>query len=54
VWDAESGQLHRELEGFTMSWVTAMTTFTSANGQEARLAAGSPEGRVRIYDPEVR
>jgi hypothetical protein len=50
VWDAESGKLHRELEGFG---VTARTTFPSADGQQPRLVAKAGSGELRVYDPEA-
>jgi WD40 repeat protein len=54
VWDAESGELHRELEGSPGFDVTALATFLSADGQQPRLAAGSkPLGQLRVYDPEA-
>jgi WD40 repeat protein len=53
VWDAESGELHRELEGFEGSNATTMETFPSADGQQLRLAVGSSGGDVRVYDPEA-
>jgi WD40 repeat protein len=61
VWDEESGVLHRELEGFGHSPVSALATFLSPDGQQARLVAGSdggfvpgsPAGQLRVYDPEA-
>jgi WD40 repeat protein len=52
VWDAESGVLHRELEGFGVR-VTALATFLSPDGQQVRLVAGAPNGRMWVYDPEA-
>jgi WD40 repeat protein len=53
VWDEESGELHRELEGFEDSSVTALTTFLSPDGQQPRLVVGSNLGHLRVYDPEA-
>jgi WD40 repeat protein len=54
VWDAESGELHRELEGFGGDdGVTALVTFLSPDGQQPRLVAGSCDRHVRVYDPEA-
>jgi hypothetical protein len=53
VWDEESGELHRELEGFGDFRVETVLTFLSANGQQPRLVAGSYCGHVRVYDPEA-
>jgi hypothetical protein len=53
VWDEESGELHRELEGCKDLWLTAMTTFLSPDGQQARLVVGSDGGDVMVYDLEV-
>jgi WD40 repeat protein len=53
VWDAESGQLHRTLDGFEYYGITALASFLSADGQQARLVAGSGRGHVRVYDPEA-
>jgi WD40 repeat protein len=53
VWDEESGQLHRELEGFGGPEVSQMATYTSADGQQHRLVAGSFRGDLRMYDPEA-
>jgi WD40 repeat protein len=50
VWDAESGELHRDLEGFEVS---ALATFVSADGQQPRLVMGSTSGELRVYDPEA-
>jgi WD40 repeat protein len=54
VWDEESGELHRELEGFD-AWcaVTALASFLSPDGQQARLVASGGRGEMRIYDPEA-
>jgi WD40 repeat protein len=49
VWDEESGQLHRELGGMGVS---ALASFRSADGQQARLVAASGNA-LRIYDPEA-
>jgi WD40 repeat protein len=51
--DEESGELHRELEGFGGYPVTALATFLSADGQQPRLLAGSYHGHVRVYDLEA-
>jgi WD40 repeat protein len=53
MWDEESGQLHRELEGFEGQYVCALATFLSADGQQVRLVAGSAGGDLVIYDPEA-
>jgi WD40 repeat protein len=55
VWDEESGQLHRELEGFPEGiWsITALATFLSADGQQPRLVAGTSCAGLRVYDPEA-
>jgi hypothetical protein len=74
VWDAESGRLHRELEGFEGPRATqtqrqegghgaraaarappvmALACFLSADGRQPRLAAGSCDGHVWVYDPEA-
>jgi hypothetical protein len=53
VWDDESGALHRELEGCKDFRLTAMTSFLSADGQQARLVVGSDGGDVMVYDPEA-
>jgi WD40 repeat protein len=53
VWDAESGVLHRQLEGFRDRSVTALATFLSAEGQQPRLVVGSDGGQLRVYDPEA-
>jgi WD40 repeat protein len=53
VWDAESGQLHRQLEGSEGNAIMALASFVSADGQQARLVVGSWEGHVRMYDPEA-
>jgi hypothetical protein len=49
VWDEESGELHRELEGFG-DWccVTAVASFLSADGQQPRLMASGGRGQLRI------
>jgi hypothetical protein len=52
VWDEESGQLHRELEGFGGFCVSALASFLSPDGQQPRLVVGSGSGHVRVYDPE--
>jgi WD40 repeat protein len=52
VWDEESGELHRELEGFPGGQVGALATFPSADAQQARLVAGS-YGCLRVYEPEA-
>jgi WD40 repeat protein len=53
VWDEESGQLHRELEGFgAYCSVEALATFLSPDGQQPRLVAGSAHSQLRVYDPE--
>jgi WD40 repeat protein len=53
VWDEESGELHRELEGFAPHRVLFLASFLSADGQQSRLVAGSLEGHLRVYDPEA-
>jgi WD40 repeat protein len=53
VWDEESGELHRELEGFEGTYFTALATFLSPDGQQPRLVAGSSGGDLVIYDPEA-
>jgi WD40 repeat protein len=53
VWDAESGVLHRELEGFGTGHVNDLASFLSPEGQQPRLVAGSSRGHVRVYDPEA-
>jgi WD40 repeat protein len=53
VWDEDSGELHRELEGFPGFHVNALATFLSADGQQPRAVAGSSHGHVRVYDPEA-
>jgi WD40 repeat protein len=53
VWDAESGELHRELVGFGGYSVVDLATFLSPDGQQPRLVAGSGSGHVRVYDPEA-
>jgi WD40 repeat protein len=54
VWDAESGELHRELESFgRIQGVTALATFLSADGQQVRLVAGASANDLRVYDPEA-
>jgi hypothetical protein len=53
VWDEESGELHRELEPLGLFRLTALASFLSADGQQARLVAGSSNGQLRIYDPEA-
>jgi WD40 repeat protein len=53
VWDEESGELHRELEGFPGRVVDTVATFLSADGQQPRLAAGSVDGLLAVYDPEA-
>jgi WD40 repeat protein len=54
VWDAESGELHRELQGFgAFSGVSALASFLSPDGPQPRLVAGSGGGHVRVYDPEA-
>jgi WD40 repeat protein len=52
VWDEESGQLHRELEGFG-DYVAALASFLSPDGQQIRVVAGSYGGHLRMYDPEA-
>jgi WD40 repeat protein len=53
VWDEDSGELHRELEGFPLAPVWALATFRSTDGQQVRLAAGEVRGDLRVYDPEA-
>jgi WD40 repeat protein len=53
VWDGESGELHRQLEGFGDDGVTALASFLSPDGQQPRLVAGSGQGEVEVYDPEA-
>jgi WD40 repeat protein len=53
VWDEESGELHRELEAFTLAPVWALATFPSADGRQVRLVAGAMRGELRVYDPEA-
>jgi WD40 repeat protein len=55
VWDAEeSGQLHRELDGFRGAYpVTALASLLSPDGQQPRVVAGSQSGDLRVYDPEA-
>jgi WD40 repeat protein len=53
VWDEESGQLHRELEGFPLAPVWSLATFRSADGRQVRLVAGEVHGELRVYDPEA-
>jgi WD40 repeat protein len=53
VWDEETGELHRELEGLEGSPVWALAYFLSADGQQARLVAGWYNGRLWVYDPET-
>jgi WD40 repeat protein len=53
VWDAESGELHRELESFGGVDVTSIATFPSADGQHMRLVVGASGGELRVYDPEA-
>jgi WD40 repeat protein len=53
VWDEESGELHRELEGFPSGHVDTLATFLSPDGQQPRLVAGSGDGRLVVYNPEA-
>jgi WD40 repeat protein len=53
VWDEESGELHRQLEGFPGGQVEALATFLSPDGQQPRLVAGSYGGTLLVYDPEA-
>jgi WD40 repeat protein len=53
VWDEESGELHRDLEGFEAAAVSALATFLSPDGQQARLVAGWSYGPLRVYVPEA-
>jgi WD40 repeat protein len=53
VWDEESGQLHRELEGSGEFRVTALVSYLSPDGQEVRLVVGLEGGDLRVYDPEA-
>jgi WD40 repeat protein len=53
VWDAESGELHRDLEGFEGEPVMGLASFLSPDGQQPTLVAGSSVGRLRVYDPEA-
>jgi hypothetical protein len=50
---AESGALHRELEGFGGFHVSALATFVSPDGHQPRLVAGAIVKQLRIYDPEA-
>jgi WD40 repeat protein len=53
VWDEESGELHRELEGSSESLLLALASFLSPDGQQPRLVAGSISGDLVIHDPEA-
>jgi hypothetical protein len=54
VWDEESGLLHRKLEGFgAFCTVTALASFLSPDGRQARLVVGLEDGELRVYDPEA-
>jgi WD40 repeat protein len=53
VCDEESGQLHREIKGFASFGVTALATFLSPDGQQMRLAVGSSNGQLWVYEPEA-
>jgi WD40 repeat protein len=53
VWDEESGQLHRELQGIQGFSVSALASFLSPDGQQIRVVAGSYGGHLRVYDPEA-
>jgi WD40 repeat protein len=53
VWDEESGELHRELEGLEGHDVEALATFLSPDGQQVRLVAGSGRGHLKVYDPDA-
>jgi WD40 repeat protein len=53
VWDEESGEPHRELEGFEGEPVMGLASFLSPDGQQPRLVAGSSVGQLRVYDPET-
>jgi WD40 repeat protein len=53
VWDEETGELHRELEGFSESLLLALANLPSADGQQPRLVAGSGGGELVVYDPEA-
>jgi hypothetical protein len=44
VWDEESGELHRELEGLDGLGVTATTTFLSPDGQQPKARGGGGRG----------
>jgi WD40 repeat protein len=53
VWDEESGELHRELQGPRGSSLDVLASFVSADGQQPRVVAGSGRGHVKVYDPEA-
>jgi WD40 repeat protein len=53
VWDEESGELHRELEGPRGSSLDVLASFVSADGQQPRVVAGWSDGHLRVYDPEA-
>jgi WD40 repeat protein len=53
VWDAESGELHRELEGFGGRCVKSLASFLSPDGQQPSLVPGWYGGQLRVYDPEA-
>jgi WD40 repeat protein len=53
VWDEESGQLHRELQGPRDFLLDVLASFRSADGQQARVVAGWSDGNMWVYDPEA-
>jgi WD40 repeat protein len=53
VWDEDSGELHRELQGPRESLWDVLACFLSANGQQPRVAAGLFDGLLTVYDPEA-
>jgi WD40 repeat protein len=55
VWDEESGELHRDFEDLfgADSSVTALASFLSPDGQQARLVVGSGLGHLLVHDPEA-
>jgi WD40 repeat protein len=53
VWDEESGELHRELEGSDTAHVTALATYLSTDGQQPRLVAAVSSRWLLVYDPEA-
>jgi WD40 repeat protein len=53
VWDEESGELHRELQGSRGTSLDVLSSFVSADGQQPRLVAGWSDGLLVVYDPEA-